>query len=186
MAAQKLFIAFILVDLMMSLKTQRLPIFTENVDITKFYAINERIWTVKTTKPTTMTCKFDLVYARTRNGIRFERQYYWFGSRINLYLEGTFISKPIFKTTYNAMKVTKKDSIFKSIDHLLYSYRNYACGIFKVTLLHPEQSKHYELRVKDSAFVEPKRSCIEKFENISKGGRITTVYSSACKATRTL
>ncbi|KAL1462048.1 hypothetical protein MTO96_027329 [Rhipicephalus appendiculatus] len=148
-------------------------------DATKYYDL-------RTTKPTTLTCKLDIVYARTRNGIRFERKYYWFGSRINLYLEGTFMSKPIFKTTYNAMKVTKKDSIYKSIDHLLYSYRNYACGIFKVTVLHPEQTKYYELRVKDSAFVQPKPSCIERFENMSKGAKITTVYSSACKATRTL
>ncbi|XP_075722779.1 uncharacterized protein LOC119168440 [Rhipicephalus microplus] len=167
---------------MTCLKCQKkTPGSTENTDITRFYDKNGVIWTLETTEPTTIRCKFDVVNKSTHHGVRLMRQYYWIGSRTNFYLDGTFISKPVLKNTYNAMRITEKESVFKSIEQLLFAYQDYACGIFKVTLLHPDQMDYLELRVKESILSEPKRRCIEKFVEHSKGAKITPLYSSACR-----
>uniref|UniRef100_A0A224YMK9 Lipocalin n=1 Tax=Rhipicephalus zambeziensis TaxID=60191 RepID=A0A224YMK9_9ACAR len=185
MTTKKLFVALFLPALMTPLKCQvKITPFTVNTDITKFYARNAKIWTLKTTERTTTTCKVDLVNKSTAKYSQFDRQYYWIGSRVSNLLEGKFTTEPFaVENNYNAMKVTQEDSYFASIEQLLQSYQNYSCGIFKVTELSPDATKYYDLRVKQTTVESPKPSCIQKFEQLSKGLTVTTLYKSSCQST---
>uniref|UniRef100_A0A131Z430 Lipocalin n=1 Tax=Rhipicephalus appendiculatus TaxID=34631 RepID=A0A131Z430_RHIAP len=186
MTTKKIFRALILPALMTCLKCQKkITPFAMNADITQFYARHAKIWTLKTTEYTTATCKVDLVDESTANYTQFDRQYYWIGSRVSNLLDGKFLTEP-FTTdnNYNAMKVTQEDSTFSSIEHLLQSHQNYSCGIFKVTVLSPDATKYYDLRVKQTAVESPKPSCIQKFEQLSKGLTVTTLYKRTCQSTR--
>uniref|UniRef100_A0A224YBU5 Lipocalin n=1 Tax=Rhipicephalus zambeziensis TaxID=60191 RepID=A0A224YBU5_9ACAR len=154
MTTKKLFVALFLPALMTPLKCQvKITPFTVNTDITKFYARNAKIWTLKTTERTTTTCKVDLVNKSTAKYSQFDRQYYWIGSRVSNLLEGKFTTEPFaVENNYNAMKVT-------------------------------QEAKYYDLRVKQTTVESPKPSCIQKFEQLSKGLTVTTLYKSSCQST---
>uniref|UniRef100_L7LR73 Putative group i salivary lipocalin n=1 Tax=Rhipicephalus pulchellus TaxID=72859 RepID=L7LR73_RHIPC len=178
-----LFTALILPALMTSLEgEQKITPFTVNTDITQFYAGHAKIWTLKTTEHATITCKVDLVNESTAHNTRFYRKYYWIGSRISNLLEGKFTTEPLaMENNYNAMKVTQEDSSFALIEQLLQSYQNFSCGIFKVTELFPDATIYYDLRVKQPEAESSKSSCIQKFEQLSKGLTVTTLYKSTCQ-----
>uniref|UniRef100_L7LQC3 Putative group i salivary lipocalin n=1 Tax=Rhipicephalus pulchellus TaxID=72859 RepID=L7LQC3_RHIPC len=160
----------------------------ENVDITKFYQENDKIWTVNTTVQTKMFCKIDFVNKTTEKYTEFERVYFWNDKMTQEYLHGQFIKSNILTeriTTYDGMMIRSQNgSIYTSTEILLKVYGNYTCGIFEVRLGPSQQSAHYDIRVKDSTIYHPDAGCVEYFLTFTRNMSTTTIYNNSCQETR--
>nr|XP_037275744.1 uncharacterized protein LOC119168440 [Rhipicephalus microplus] len=196
MAIRKLFKAFVLAALMTCLKCQKkIPGSTENADITRFYDKNGVIWTLETTEPTTIRCKFDVVNKSTHHGVRLMRQYYWIGSRTNFYLDGTFMSKRskehvqrnedhrervsriLYGTFYEHrrkhMDVKPKGKGVSFQEDLLYVSGDKSCAVIMVTTNVGAKHVTYDLRVKNSHIRSPPHpKCLYVYEKFERHGQV--------------
>uniref|UniRef100_A0A131YHX5 Lipocalin n=1 Tax=Rhipicephalus appendiculatus TaxID=34631 RepID=A0A131YHX5_RHIAP len=153
-------------------------------DITKFYAVNEKIWTINSTMFWPKYCQVDVVYAASPKYAFFNRSHVQNHTKYMEYLLGQFTNIDFYgikTTTRNAMKVAPRNGTsFQSIEQLLYEYDNYKCGVFNVSLLQQLNDHYYDLRVKDSAVKHPNPSCVEMFLELSRFEKVTTLYTNSC------
>uniref|UniRef100_L7LQH3 Putative group i salivary lipocalin n=1 Tax=Rhipicephalus pulchellus TaxID=72859 RepID=L7LQH3_RHIPC len=171
-----------LITIIFTLLLCRLVLNVDVPDITNFYQTYDIIWIVNTTMPTSVTCKFDYVNTTTANYTNFTRVSYTDGMMNREDLTGIFTKMDKLRpsATYNGMLVRSQDGTNKSFEELLHVYDNYTCGIFTVSPV-MVVGNYYDIRVKKPSIQSISIECINKFEKLTRGATIETLYNESCK-----